>query len=126
MGGALVGWKFYNRGDNSAQVLRDVDAALVEGCRVYAHNHEYMKHVLEQVHEGAFEHHYTMGGRRTGARFDEEASLDEVLPAMIAKLNADPPAAHLAKELEQCLDKGGDAPVNPGRGDAPASTTNGK
>ena len=78
----LVGWKFYNRNEDSDVVLAEAKALIAE-LAIYEANAEYLDRITKQAHDSAFQIAYDMGGRRKAASLDEDAYMLALLDRML-------------------------------------------
>ena len=81
--GGVLWWKFSMAEEQSADVRRQISAELA-GLPDYAERGELYQELLATHHDPAFDAHHSMGSRRTDARFDGEAYMDDLFVAMIA------------------------------------------
>ncbi len=97
-----VGFKFSNKSDASDDVREQVTTLLVT-LPDYEQARDYYEGLCDTHHELAFEEHYKMGSRRTGASFDHNGYIHDLLQRMAAdaqRSGYEPQAKHL-RELEK-------------------------
>ncbi len=80
----VIGFKLYNKNKASDEV-RQQARVLVEQFPEYSENKDYYDSAFDRLHSKAFDQSYSLGGRRTAARFDE----DKYLPILIALIQRD-------------------------------------
>lgn len=83
--GGVLWWKFGKQDDVSDAMYQEA-LALFETLPNYAGNEDEYAESLERVHDGVFDRHYMMGGRRTSARFDEDAYWTDLFATMATDL----------------------------------------
>jgi hypothetical protein len=86
--GAVIGFKFYNKGSAADDVLLQARETVAQ-CPVYTKDPAYCDMICEACHDAAFDAAYTLGGRRSSAKFDESKYWDELYRGMMARANAD-------------------------------------
>ena len=80
--GVVVGIKFYNRGDDSAKVLKDFKEIMEKTDGYIAHS-DVLEPMIQRAHQFVFDEAYDMGGRRRGASFDEDKYVVGMLDYML-------------------------------------------
>jgi len=86
--GGVIGLKFYNKGSAEGEI-HDEMHKWVASAAGYSEDPAYADALFEKCHESAFEHSYTMGGRRRGARFDDGQYIAELTRTMAAMARKD-------------------------------------
>ncbi len=84
----VVGLKFYNKHKTSGEVLAQAES-VVQTVPGYEQDPAYHDALFEKAHDEAFSEAYSMGGRRTRARFDSERYLEVLLSTMRDMARAD-------------------------------------
>ncbi|MEO1534957.1 MAG: hypothetical protein AAFS11_05285 [Planctomycetota bacterium] len=100
--GVVLGMKFSNKSDASGEYREQV-SVLLATLPDYEQGKDYYEALCDQHHESCFDEHYKMGGRRSGASFDSDAYIHDLLKRMAADAKANGHASqaeHLAA-LEQ-------------------------
>jgi hypothetical protein len=80
----VVWLRFRNRSDDSKQV-RDEMMAVIENMPEFEKNSELLTEWANRAHESAFSAAYSMGGRRTRAKFDEGPYVKAFFESMISQ-----------------------------------------
>lgn len=80
--GVIIGIKFYNRGDDSAQVLKDFKEIMAKSDGYDAHS-DVLEPIIQRAHNSVFDSAYEMGGRRRGASFDDSKYVVGMLDYML-------------------------------------------
>ncbi len=80
--GLIVVLRFRQRSEDSAEV-RELAMSIISSMDEYEANQAILKTMGDRAHDIAFDAAYTMAGRRTRAKFDEDAYLDAFLRSMI-------------------------------------------
>ncbi len=86
--GAVIGFKFYSKSEVAKETLAQAQQTCAD-CSAYKDNADYITGLCIMYHENAFDHNYSIGGRRSSSKFDSDAYYAELLEAM---------AAHAAKD----------------------------
>jgi hypothetical protein len=94
----VLGFKFYNKSKASAAV-REQAVALVQAFPEYEANKAYFDDAFDELHGQAFDQAYKMGGRRTSAKFDEDAYLAFLVGLIHRKAKSDG-KSEIAESLE--------------------------
>jgi hypothetical protein len=94
----VLGIKFYNKIQASDQV-RQQARALIAQFPEYSESKEYYDSAFERLHGKAFDQSYSMGGRRTASKFDE----NKYLTVLIALVQRDASQAG-KKQIAESLD----------------------
>lgn len=81
--GAVIGFKFYNKSEVAKETLARAQQTCAE-CSMYNDNSDYIEGLCIMYHEGAFDHNYSIGGRRSSSRFDSDGYYAELLESMAA------------------------------------------
>lgn len=76
-----VGIRFYNRGEDD-QKIKNEAKELISQLDFYAADAEYIDGLIDDNHTAAFDASYTMGGRRTASKFDQDKYLAELFHRM--------------------------------------------
>jgi hypothetical protein len=76
----VFGLKFYNKSKASDEVKQEIYAAFAE-----AEDQTLIRKLIDRHHDRCFDAAYTMGGRRSGGKFDEK----KYATSMIAAIEAD-------------------------------------
>lgn len=79
---AIIAYKFVGK-DNLKEECKEQVWQQMHNLPDFAASQPYYYDLLAHHHEDAFDHHFTMGGRRTVSKFDGNAYLDELFAAMI-------------------------------------------
>jgi len=82
--GGVIWWKTSQRGDANAQVYAHA-LEIVENAPGYGEQPEIYEGLARNAHPAAFAETYSMGGRRTGASFDDERYLTLLFEDMISE-----------------------------------------
>jgi hypothetical protein len=91
--------KFYDKGSAEAEIKAGMHEWVANSAG-YAADPAYADSLFEKCHGPAFEHCYSMGGRRTSAKFDDGRYIAELTAAMSAQAQADG-RAELAVGLQE-------------------------
>ncbi|MBL8760201.1 MAG: hypothetical protein JNL50_02775 [Phycisphaerae bacterium] len=86
--GAVFGYKFYNKSEVATEALARAQQTCAE-CSMYKDNSDYIEGLCIMYHEDAFDHNYSIGGRRRSGRFDADAYYAELLENMAAHAERD-------------------------------------
>ena len=86
--GGVIGLKFYNKGSAEAEIKTGMHE-WVANAPGYSDDPAYAEALFEKCHPPAFENSYTVGGRRSGARFDDDRYIAELTQAMAAQAKKD-------------------------------------
>ncbi|MEL6796635.1 MAG: hypothetical protein AAFO89_07400 [Planctomycetota bacterium] len=85
--GVMVSMKFSNKSDASGEYREQV-SVLLATLPDYEQGKDYYEALCDQHHEDCFEAYYKMGSRRTGASFDSDAYIHDLLKRMAADARA--------------------------------------
>jgi len=80
--GVIVAFKMKNQGDDSATIQAEMQK-LIAALPCAGDSAEYLDSLIVRHHNVAFREAYTMGGRRTKARFDQDKYIENILTRMI-------------------------------------------
>ncbi len=80
----VVWLKLRNRGDDSQQIRGEM-MAVIESMPEFEKNSELLTEWTDRAHETAFAAAYTMAGRRTRAKFDDERYVKAFFESMISQ-----------------------------------------
>ncbi len=88
MVGAIVGWKFYNKGNDEAAIKSTMKEWVV-GAAGYDSDPTYCDALFERFHSDVFEKTYALGGRRRGASFDDDKYISMMTSRMSTQARKD-------------------------------------
>lgn len=84
--GALIAcgviWYKYSQKGDIERDCREQILTHMHNMPDFAGNEPLYTELLDHHHEMAFDHHYTIGGRRSSSKFDSEGYLDELFGSM--------------------------------------------
>lgn len=86
--GGLVWLKLSRRTDDSAEIKQQA-IEIVESFDISSQQREYCMSLVDRCHDHAFSGAYTLGGRRSAAKFDADAYIQEFLTHMWRLSTAD-------------------------------------
>ncbi len=96
----VVGFRFMNRGDDSAAVLAETRVMLSELDTYVAHA-KFLDNVVERAHLKAFSAAYSVGGRREPASYNEDIYRMDLIDYILASCQSDRSKADLRDELRE-------------------------
>ncbi len=82
IGGSLSYMKFSQQDDDSAEVREMAIAVMEDRLPTYETHEALYVQWLDAHHPAIFDRHYMMGGRRSGASFDEVAYWEDIFAAI--------------------------------------------
>jgi hypothetical protein len=82
--GVSLWFRMGRRDDDSASVREDA-MVLVRSMEEYEQNRALLDEMADQAHENAFSKAYSMGGRRSRAKFDDDVYIKAFFESMISQ-----------------------------------------
>lgn len=86
--GGFIGYKFYHKSEVGHDTLNEAQRVCVD-CSSYKDNADYITGLCIMYHDNAFDHNYSIGGRRSFGRFDHDGYYAELFESMAAHASKD-------------------------------------
>ncbi|MBX3359355.1 MAG: hypothetical protein KF745_13130 [Phycisphaeraceae bacterium] len=75
-------WMKLGRKDDQSKIMHENVLTALQSLPDYKTHEGLYLQLVEEHHKDSFDHHYTMGGRRSSGRFDVEGYLTEMFSTM--------------------------------------------
>lgn len=83
---AVLGWKLYNKASTSSKIERDL-IAYIASHDLQPEDLAFCESRVHEIHPDIFDSCYRLGGRRSGAKFDQEKYVHSMLGRLAADAN---------------------------------------